>query len=383
MNTKANLNTEADLKIEKNNLFKEFYHSPRNYFHFSYEPKVIFSADKQWLFGREPLLRRMKDGSLVCFIYSGGKREPSPDNLVLMTRSTDDGNTWSPPKVAFKHSQRAVWSTELFTEGPHPMLFLYTFCFDTNNFEIKAFISYGDDSGENWTVPVSVPGGVANHIYRKGFIASDGAWIFPVVWAELRDGWEWDKNQRGIDAEGRELPAAYEHWTTRYSCGAARSTNQGESFSLHGYIHHPEYKRSLWEPNIAEIAPGKMAMFLRAGEVLWRSDSEDGGLSWNTAYPTDIPNPGTKLDIAVIDGTVVMTTNFNSERRDPLSIWVSKDGCKTWSRKIELIRNKTDDFHNICYPHVLCDHEKRLFYIACDAIKEFYLLKVPYDDILA
>ncbi len=372
------------MNVEKFDLFKESSGSTRKFFHFSYEPKTIFRADdKQWIFGREPLLRRMKDGSLVCFIYSGGKREPSPDNLVLVTRSVDDGNTWSPPKVAFSHSQRAVWSTELFIGGSRPMLFLYTFCFDTNYFEIKTFISYGDDSGENWTTPVSVPGGVANHIYRKGFVASDGTWIFPVYWAELRDGWEWNENERGVDNEGRTMPAANSCWTTRFACGMARSIDQGKSFSLHGYVHHPEYDRSFWEPNIAEIAPGKLAMFIRTGGgALWRSDSEDNGLTWSKSYPTDIPNPGTKLDITMIDGAIVMTSNFNSKKRDPLSIWVSKDGCETWSKKIELIRNKTDDFHNICYPHVYYDNEQRLFYIACDSIKEFFLLKVPYNDVL-
>ena len=42
-------------------------------------------------YAREPVLRRMKDGSLVCLFLTGGPKEPDNDNVVKITRSEDEG----------------------------------------------------------------------------------------------------------------------------------------------------------------------------------------------------------------------------------------------------------------------------------------------------
>ena len=70
--------------------------------------------DTQGQFAREPVLRRMADGSLVCLFLTGGPTEPHNDNHVVISRSLDDGCTWSVPEPLFSHRGRAVWATELF-----------------------------------------------------------------------------------------------------------------------------------------------------------------------------------------------------------------------------------------------------------------------------
>lgn len=69
--------------------------------------------DTQGQFAREPVLRRMADGSLVCLFLTGGPTEPHNDNHVVISRSLDDGCTWSVPEPLFSHRGRAVWATEL------------------------------------------------------------------------------------------------------------------------------------------------------------------------------------------------------------------------------------------------------------------------------
>jgi hypothetical protein len=41
-------------------------------------------------------LRLMPDGSWIYFMLAGGDTEPSPLNYTAVTRSTDEGRTWSP-----------------------------------------------------------------------------------------------------------------------------------------------------------------------------------------------------------------------------------------------------------------------------------------------
>ena len=94
---------------------------------FFYDATVALCAKPEYAFAREPVLRRMADGSLISTALSGGPGEPHEDNFVLSVRSEDEGKTWSKPEILFRHGERAVWVTEIFTEGVCPMMFVHTY----------------------------------------------------------------------------------------------------------------------------------------------------------------------------------------------------------------------------------------------------------------
>ena len=93
---------------------------------FFYDATVALCAKPEYAFAREPVLRRMADGSLISTALSGGPGEPHEDNFVSSVRSEDEGKTWSKPEILFRHGERAVWVTEIFTEGVCPMMFVHT-----------------------------------------------------------------------------------------------------------------------------------------------------------------------------------------------------------------------------------------------------------------
>ena len=93
---------------------------------FYYETSTVLSAYPNYQYAREPVLRRMPNGSLIVTALSGGPKEPHEDNFVLITRSDDDGATWSEPEILFQHGERAVWVTEIFTKAPFPLMFVNT-----------------------------------------------------------------------------------------------------------------------------------------------------------------------------------------------------------------------------------------------------------------
>lgn len=68
---------------------------------FNYTANLILRAKPNFEYAREPLLRRMPNGDLVCVCLSGGKTEPANQNLVIISRSKDDGCTWSAPEIIF------------------------------------------------------------------------------------------------------------------------------------------------------------------------------------------------------------------------------------------------------------------------------------------
>ncbi len=356
---------------------------------FAYKPSIIFAANETWRFGREPVLRRMPDGSLVCLVYSGGPREPDDDNCCLITRSADDGATWSPPELLFDHPARAVWGTEIFTEGPRPFAVLHTFDTASTYTEIQAFLSFTDDAGRTWSEPVSIPGGGKSVVVRQGIVLCDGAWLFPCYWQDVLGGWRWEK------VDGHHRPGKARRV---FRSGVLRSTDKGRVFSLHGCL---SAERNLWEPNAVEIAPGRLVMYMRASGAgyLYRSDSADDGLTWTPAAPTDIPNADTKVTLVKVGDAVAMLNNPNPKcgfgERNPLSLWVSRDGCRTWPTRLDLARIPPHEQHKvpagqpdcwpkaICYPHAFADAARKTLYVACDAVTHHYFLKVPFTDFLS
>lgn len=334
---------------------------------FACETSLIFDAGETWGQAREPVLRRMPDGSLLCLHYSGGPREPDDRNVVLVTRSHDDGTTWSAAEVLFAHPTRAVWATELFTEGGVPCIFLHTFDAASHYLELKTYRSFSRDAGRTWSEPVSLPGGAGGVCVRQGAAMRDGTWVFPIYWQEELAGWSWQKTG----------PEYQPHPQWRFCSGLLRSEDRGRTFTLHGNLRA---NFDLWEPNVTESAPGRLLMLIRASGqgVLYRADSPDGGRTWSVPYPTGLANPGTKLTLLSLGDCLVLVNNAHAKDRTHLSIWTSTDGGDTWRRKVEVAAPEDRLF----YPHAFADPARESLYLACEDGKRHFLTKIPFADIL-
>ena len=349
---------------------------------------VMFEADEKFSFAREPVLRRMPDGTLVSLLYTGGNKEPHPENVVAVTRSYDDGETWSKPEIIFQHPFRACWGTELFTGGDLPFIVFQTFSVDTDYCELRAFISFTRDNGKTWSEPCTIQGVPPNFTVRQGRILSDGSWIFPIYHQETNSQWQ-GSLMKDISCRKK--------W--RFVCGVIKSTDGGKTFSYHGYIHHPADCHH-WEPDITELENGHLLMYIRCESpenVLWQSESFDYGKTWSNSVPTDIPSAGSKEMICDIEGRKVMFFNHvtpDAVNRNTLAAWTSSDNCKTWYRKnvIAKLNDYTGELEEmykgkihpvqVAYPHVFADNEKRLVYLAIDSVYKFYLLKIPFDELI-
>ena len=118
--------------------------------------------------------------------------------------------------------------------------------------------------------------------------------------------------------------------------GVLISSDGGKTYQIFGWIRispNDDY-RGWAENNVVELQDGSLAMLIRAdglGGVLYRSDSRDGGRTWTDGYRTDIPNPGTKIALYNLGGgRVAILHNPDPKSRNPLALWISSDGMKTW-----------------------------------------------------
>lgn len=321
--------------------------------------------DTQGQFAREPVLRRMADGSLVCLFLTGGPTEPHNDNHVVISLSLDDGCTWSVPEPLFSHRGRAVWATELFVppEGD-PFAVVHTYQSECFYRELQTFRSFTRDCGRSWSEPASFPNGLNGVSLRQGIVLSNGEWLFPMYWQETLSGFDW--------TEGA--------YSAPFCTGAAISPDRGASFFRTSCYQRAEL--GVWEPNCVELEPGHLVLLMRCNhQYLRRADSFDYGRSWTENSLTGIPNPSTKFSLVKVRDAVLLLNNFVAapgwESRTHLEIRVSRDGLHSFDCCLPLEPSSESWF----YPHACADDSRRILYVAYENAREHRLAKIPYEEL--
>ncbi|MCA9069576.1 MAG: exo-alpha-sialidase [Planctomycetaceae bacterium] len=310
--------------------------------------RVIWSGKSPNKLACDTTLREMPDGSWVMVMLGGGDREPLPANRIFLTRSADQGKTWSPMQpidlgVKTKDPNRALVPTELMVYKGRCTMLLATH--DGRFGDWKTWMCHSDDSCRTWGLLIPAPGKLAERTFiRNTLVTRDGQLMLPF--------------QHYEDAPGPLNPRN----------GVIISKDDGKTWSVYGDIRtSPDDNYRGWaEPNIVELADGSISMLIRAdrlGGVLYRADSHDGGKTWSKAYMSDIPNPGSKATLYSLGGDrVALLHNPNPKSRNPLSVWVSFDAMKTWAYRRDLVTSPG----RLNYPDGFVSRDGKFLHFAFD-----------------
>ena len=111
------------------------------------------------------------------------------------------------------------------------------------------------------------------------------------------------------------------------------------------------------QPSLARRRDGTIVAFCRdSGPPPFRvmaSLSRDNGETWSAARDTDIPNPGSSLEVIVLrDGRWLIVYNDSTKSRDNLTGAISEDEGKTWPLKRRL-EPQSDGATSFAYPSVI------------------------------
>ncbi len=272
-------------------------------------------------------LRQLPDGTWILFILAGGDTEPSPLNYVGVTRSLDQGKTWSALErfdVGFPREGKTIGQgpTELMILGDRSTLFFSTHSKHWAN-DWRSWYLSSDDSFKTWSKPMEVPGRLRNRTFmRKHIVCRDGRIMVPF------------QHYIGPEDQQDREPLARDFTNPRN--GVLVSRDRGASWTEYGNIRiSPNDRYFGWAENdLFEHPDGRVTMLIRGdklGGVLYRADSPDGQ-SWpEYATLTAIPNPGSKVTLYNLgDNRVALLHNPNSQHRSPMALWISFDGMKTW-----------------------------------------------------
>ncbi|MCX7399730.1 MAG: sialidase family protein [Planctomycetales bacterium] len=333
-------------------------------------------------------LRLMPDNSWIISMLAGDDFEPSPKNYIGITRSTDEGRTWSPlstvettfPRSGVTSGQGA---TEIMTIGNRTTMFFSTHS-QTWGRDWQSWQMHSNDSGHTWSKPEPMPGRLAKFTFIRGHIVTrDGRILIPF------------QHYLG-PSEGTPEPPPEEkpwhktlaHYVSNPRNGVLISRDGGKTFSEHGNIRITDDDRYHgWAENsLVELADGRVAMVIRAdrlGGVLYYAESSDGGQTWPTfATKTAIPNPGSKAMLYGLGGDkVALLHNPNPKHRSPMALWISFDGMKTWPYQRVLQAESCDGPKGrMNYPDGFVSFDKQWLHFAFDDNRHrcvHYSVKLP------
>jgi len=319
-------------------------------------------------------LRQMPDGSWIISMLAGDDFEPSPKNYIGITRSKDEGKTWSPLETVdttFPHSgiTSGQGATEIMTLGQRTTMFFSTHS-QTWGRDWLSWIMHSDDNSKTWSKPEPMPGRLAKFTFIRGhIITKDGRIMIPFQHYEGPPS-----GTPPPEAEEKPWHKALTHYVSNPRNGVLISSDGGKTYTEHGDIRlTPDDRYHGWAENsIVELSDGRILMVIRGdrlGGMLYKAESKDGGKTWpEYASITPIPNPGSKAMLYSLGGdNVALLHNPNSKHRSPMALWISFDGGKSWPYQRVLQQESVDGPKGrMNYPDGFVSADKQWLHFAFD-----------------
>ncbi len=293
-------------------------------------------------------LLKTKDGILCAWF--GGSKEGKPDVGIWLSSNKD--GIWSEP-VLFSHENEAHWNPVLFRTDTSEIYLFYKIGEKIDSW--RTMLSHSSDDGKTWSAPhelVSGDRGGRGPVRNKPIRLSSGRILAP---ASLEDG-IWSAFADISDDGGKTWRKSGEVVIENLTASKTEKTVSESSIPV---SEQSFYGRGVIQPTLWESSQGKAHMLLRSTEGrIYRSDSSDNGESWTYAYPTNLPNNNSGIDLVRLkNGDLYLVSNPVGEnwgKRSPISLDVSKDNGATWERVCDLDSGDGE----FSYPAIITDEER-------------------------
>lgn len=280
----------------------------------------------------------LDDGRFLVAFF-GGRREGEGDVAIWLAEG--DGVTWGRPRRLMAEDGLAHWNPVLFRDGE--AIHLFWKVGPTVHDWITRW-STSHDGGRSWSDPKPLVAGDTaprGPVRNKPIRLADGTWLAPGsvetpdLWDAFADlstdgGRTWNRRDVPIDHTRRTPAETAEVWSG-LAAEALWETDTETVFRWDGVI----------QPSAWESAPGQVHMLMRSTRGrIYRTESDDGGLTWSPARPTALPNNNSGIDLVGLgSGRLVLCFNpvaGNWGRRFPISLALSEDDGETWTPPVDL-----------------------------------------------
>ncbi|HBI82139.1 MAG TPA: glycosyl hydrolase [Alcaligenaceae bacterium] len=244
----------------------------------------------------------LKDGTLAC-VWFGGSMEGRSDISVFMSKLDPVNREWSSPVQLSNDQERSEQNPLLFPAPDGSLWLLHTAQFSGNQDTAIVRRRISRDDGATWgeaDVLKDLP--IGAFVRQPIHVHTDGSWLLPVWDCRVMPGQKWD--------------GSYDE------SAVMRSTDQGASWQR---ILVPDSVGCV-HMSIVSASDGGLLGFFRSrwADHIYKTRSDDGGLSWTSPVQTGLPNNNSSIQaLRLADGRLAMIFNDSSaadatERRQSL-----------------------------------------------------------------
>ena len=233
----------------------------------------------------------LHDQTLAC-VWFGGSMEGKSDISVFMSKLNPESDTWSAPVQLSNDAERSEQNPILFPAPNGELWLLHTAQQSGNQDTAIVRRRISKDNGMSWGATEQMDGLALGTFVRQPIhVHTDGTWLLPTFDCRILPGEKWDGSH--------DLSAVL------------RSTDQGKSWTR---IEVPNSIGCV-HMNIVPAADGKLLAFFRSrwADFIYTTSSVDGGLTWSTPVPTELPNNNSSIQaLRLKDGRLAMIFNHSS-----------------------------------------------------------------------
>jgi sialidase-1 len=294
----------------------------------------------------------LKDGSLL-FIYThfyGGK-DDNDAAFLASRRSIDGGKSWTSKDevVVVNEGGMNVMSVSLLRLSDDSIALFYIR--KNGEDDCRPLMRISHDEAQSWGDAVEcIPEPIGYYVINNSRIVqlSGGRLVIPAA-LHARQGESF--HERGISM-----------------CVLSDDLGKTWYFSQTTLEAPPEFNTGFQEPGVIELKNGHLLMWLRnSSGFFYRSISEDGGITWSDAVPTELATPVSPLSVKRIPGTDALLMLWNDhanidealrKKRTPFTLAISTDEGLTWHNRVNLEDNPHGWY---CYTAIAFTDEHALF----------------------
>ena len=302
-----------------------------------------------------PGIERTAKGRLWAVWYGGGADE-GPLNYVVLVTSTDDGTSWSEPKLVIDPPGNVrAWCAGLWRDPEGRLWLFWAQSYGTwdGRGGVWAIVSDNPDSeNPRWSKPWRLADGVA---MNKPTILTTGEWLLPVaIWPVQHCVLPWDNQEYKLGLSPSAIKTlCHDLGEQKGSSNVYVSLDRGKTWKLLGQARVPDTDAN--EHMIVERRDGSLWMLVRTQYGIGQSISRDRGKSWGESGPSGIRHPVTRFFIRRLkSGRLLMV------RHNPPSVEYPKD-CDNCGRS-HLTAYLSDDDGQSWQGNLLLDERERVSY---------------------
>lgn len=292
--------------------------------------EFIFDKDRVTASCHASTVLPLSDGTVLA-AWFGGKRE-GDDSVGIFVSVRNVKSEWSVPVMISEDVPVPHWN---------PVLY------EKRSGEIVLFYKYGHKIPE-WVTKYVI-------LSKNGEVLSKPALLVP---GDVSGGRGPVKNKCLRLKNGRLLAPASTEQSEKWIPFVDISDDDGLTWFNGGMMERPKYKGAyvgLIQPTLWEDSDGIIHCFMRSDKgAIYKSDSEDNGLTWKKPYRTRLPNNNSGIDCDTdSEGRVWLIYNpvgINRGVRHPLSLAVSSDNGKHFT-EILVPEPGNGEFS---YPAIVC-----------------------------